>query len=147
MWKILDFFLTNIIGSCAQAKILDVINMIDREMSFPEGEIPRRQSLVTRAYKRKVLTDDSQYVRKNIDLLEQGPRYGVPFPPKFNVPFYIVLCTIYRTFWVCHLNLHSRFNVFAFNIQLWLMQHSSFRGTQPEYKFKTTQNIALLNVF
>ena len=53
--------------------------------------------------------------------------YGVPFPPKFNVPFYTVLCTIYPTFCVCHLKLHSRFNVFAFNIQLWLMQHSSFR--------------------
>ena len=114
---LLDQFLTNdIIGSCALAKILDV--MIDREMSFPEGEIRRRQSLVTRTYKRKVLTVDSQYVRKNLDLLEQGPHYGVPFPPKFDVPFYIVLCTIYRTFCVCHLNLHTRFNAFAFNIQL-----------------------------
>ena len=28
---------------------------------------------------------------------------------------------------VCHLSLHSRFNFFAFNIQLWFMQHSSFR--------------------
>ena len=53
--------------------------------------------------------------------------YGVPFPPKFNVPCYIVLWTIYRTFYVCHLKLHSRFNVFAFSIKLWLMQHSSFR--------------------
>ena len=53
--------------------------------------------------------------------------YGVPFPPKFNVPFYIVLCTIYRAFCVCHLSLNSRFNFFAFNIQLWFMQHSSFR--------------------
>ena len=114
---LLDQFLTNdIIGSCGLAKILDV--MIDSEMSFPEGEIPRRQSLVTHAYKRKVLTVDSQYVRKNLDLLEEGPRYGVPFLPKFNVPFYIVLCTIYPTFCVCHLNLHSRFSVFAFNIQL-----------------------------
>ena len=52
--------------------------------------------------------------------------YGVPFPPKFNVLFYIVLCTIYPTFCVCHLQLHSRFNVCAFNIQLWVMQHSSF---------------------
>ena len=44
-----DQFLTSdIIGSCALAKILDV--MIDSEMSFPEGEIPRWQSLVTRAY-------------------------------------------------------------------------------------------------
>ena len=46
---------------------------------------------------------------------------------KFDVPCYIVLCTIYRTFCVRHLKLHSRLNVFAFNIQLWLMQHSSFR--------------------
>ena len=53
--------------------------------------------------------------------------YGVPFPPKFNVSFYIVLCTIYPTLCVCHLSLHSRFNFFAFNIQLWFMQHSSFR--------------------
>ena len=46
---LLDQFLTSdIIGSCALAKILDV--MIDSEMSFPEGEIPRWQSLVTRAY-------------------------------------------------------------------------------------------------
>ena len=60
---LLDQFLTNdIIGSCALAKILDV--MIDSEMSFPEGEIPRRQSLVTHAYKRKVLTVDSQYGQK-----------------------------------------------------------------------------------
>ena len=58
--------------------------------------------------------------------------YGVPFPPKFNVPFYIVLCTIYATFCVCHFSLHSQFNflhstfnfdlcniqVFAFDIQL-----------------------------
>ena len=53
--------------------------------------------------------------------------YGVPFPPKFNVPFYIVLCTIYPTLCVCHLSLHSRVNFFAFNIQLRFMQHSSFR--------------------
>ena len=53
--------------------------------------------------------------------------YGVPFPPKFNVPFYIVLCIMYPTFCVCHLSLHSRFNFFASNIQLWFMQHSSFR--------------------
>ena len=53
--------------------------------------------------------------------------YGVPFPPEFNVPFYIVLCTIYRAFCVCHLSLNSRFNFFAFNIQLRFMQHSSFR--------------------
>ena len=39
-----------------------------------------------------------------------GKQYGVPFPPKFNVPFYIVLCIIYPTFCVCHLSLHSRFN-------------------------------------
>ena len=46
---LLDQFLTNdIIGSCALATILDV--MIDSEMFFPEGEIPRRQSLVTRVY-------------------------------------------------------------------------------------------------
>ena len=42
-------------------------------------------------------------------------------PPE-HVPFYttvyIVLCTIYPTFCVCHLSLHSRFNFFAFNIQL-----------------------------
>ena len=67
--------------------------------------------------------------------------YGVPFPPKFNVPFYIVLCTICPTFCVCHLSLHSRFNflhstfnfnlcniqVFAFHIQLFNKQQSSFR--------------------
>ena len=35
--------------------------------------------------------------------------------------------SILATFCVCHLNLHSRFNFFAFNIQLWFMQHSSFR--------------------
>ena len=46
---ILDQFLTNdIIGPCALAKILDV--MRDSEMSFPEGEIPWRQSLVARAH-------------------------------------------------------------------------------------------------
>ena len=44
--------------------------------------------------------------------------YGAPFPPKFNVPFYIVLYTICPTFCVCHLSLHSRFNFSAFNIQL-----------------------------
>ena len=59
--------------------------------------------------------------------------YGVPFPPKFNVIFYIVLCTIYPTFCVCHLQLHSRFNFFAFNIQLWLMQHSSFRSQHSTF--------------
>ena len=67
--------------------------------------------------------------------------YGVPFPPKFNVPFYIVLCTICPTFCVCHLSLNSRFNflhstfnfnlcniqVFAFVIQLFHKQQSSFR--------------------
>ena len=67
--------------------------------------------------------------------------YGVPFPPKFNVPFYIVLCTICPTFCVCHLSLHSWFNflhstftfdlcniqVFAFVIQLFHKQQSSFR--------------------
>ena len=53
--------------------------------------------------------------------------YGVPFPPKFNVTFYIVRCIIYPTFCVFHLSLHSRFNFFASNIQLWFMQHSSFR--------------------
>ena len=75
----------------------------------------------------------------NIDKMEDGTRevtrqhlkrsisYGVPFPPKFNVQFYIVLCTIYPTFCVCHLSLQSQFNFFAFNIQLWFMQHSSFR--------------------
>ena len=66
--------------------------------------------------------------------------YGVPFPPKFNVPFYIVLCTICPTFCVCHLSLHSWFNflhstftfdlcniqVFAFVIQLFHKQQSSF---------------------
>ena len=52
--------------------------------------------------------------------------YVVSFPPKFNVPFYIVLNTIYPTFRVCHLSLHSRFNFFSFNIQLSFMQHSSF---------------------
>ena len=45
----------------------------------------------------------------------------------FNVSVYIVLCTIYPTFCVCHLSLHSRFNFFASNIQLWFTQHSSFR--------------------
>ena len=46
---LLDQFLTNdIFGSCALAKILDV--MIDGEVCFPEGEIPRRQSQVTCAY-------------------------------------------------------------------------------------------------
>ena len=54
-------------------------------------------------------------------------RRPIPFPPKFNVPFYIVLCTISFTFCVCHLSFHSRSNVFAFNIQLWFKQHSSFR--------------------
>ena len=49
------------------------------------------------------------------------------FRQKFNVPFYLLLCTIYPTFCVCHLSLHSRFNFFAFKIQLWFMQHSSFR--------------------
>ena len=44
----------------------------------------------------------------------------------FNVSVYIVLCTIYPTFCVCHLSLHSRFNFFASNIQLWFTQHSSF---------------------
>ena len=69
--------------------------------------------------------------------------YSVPFPPKFNVPFYIVLCTIYPTFCVCHLSLHSRFNflqstlifnfdlcniqIFAFDIQLFHKKQSSFR--------------------
>ena len=69
--------------------------------------------------------------------------YSVPFPPKFNVPFYIVLCTIYPTFCVCHLILHSRFNflqstlifnfdlcniqIFAFDIQLFHKKQSSFR--------------------
>ena len=48
---LLDQFLTNdIIGSCAVATILDV--MIDSEMFFPKGEIPRRQSLETRAYRK-----------------------------------------------------------------------------------------------
>ena len=48
---LLDQILTNdIIGSCALAKILDVI--LDSEMSFREGEIPRRQSLVTCAYRK-----------------------------------------------------------------------------------------------
>jgi len=54
-----------------------------------------------------------QSARRSVAVL-----YGVPFPPKFNVPFYIVLYTIYPTFCVCHLSLHSRFNFFAFNIQL-----------------------------
>ena len=67
--------------------------------------------------------------------------YGVPFPPKFNVPLYmIVLCAICPTFCVCHLSLHSPFNfllstfdfdlcsiqVFAFVIQLFYKQQSSF---------------------
>ena len=46
---LLNQFLTNdITGPCALAKILEV--MIDSEISFPEGEISRKQSLVTRAY-------------------------------------------------------------------------------------------------
>ena len=36
------------------------------------------------------------------------PTFSISFPPKFNVPFYIVLCIIYPTFCVCHLSLHSR---------------------------------------
>ena len=35
--------------------------------------------------------------------------------------------SVYPTFCVCHLSLHLRFNFFAFNIQLWFMQHSSLR--------------------
>ena len=51
---LLDQFLTNDFnGSCALAKILDV--MIDCEMSFPEGEIPRRHSRNSRVYKGKYL--------------------------------------------------------------------------------------------
>ena len=66
--------------------------------------------------------------------------YGVPFPPKFNVPFYIVLCIIYPTFCVFHLSLHSRFKflhptfnfdlcniqVFAFDIQLFISSRQVF---------------------
>jgi len=71
---------------------------------------------------------------------EGGVHYGVPFPPKFNVPFYIVLYTIYPTFCVCHLSLHSRFNflhstsnfdscniqVFAFDSQLFISNSQVF---------------------
>ena len=68
------------------------------------------------------------------------PVYGVPFPPKFNVPFYIVLCILYPTFCVCHLSctrdstfLHPTFNfdlcniqVFAFDIQLFISSSQVF---------------------
>ena len=65
--------------------------------------------------------------------------YSVPFPPKFNVPFYIVLCTIYPTLCGCHLSLHSRFNFFAFNIQLSFMSHSSFRFRHSIFSLSNSQ--------
>ena len=49
--------------------------------------------------------------------------YGVPFPPKFNVPFYLLLFTIYHfvfVIWVCARDstfLHSKFNFDLCNIQ------------------------------
>ena len=45
--------------------------------------------------------------------------YGAPFPPKFNVPFYIVLYTICPTFCAC-----LSFE-FALAIQLFCIQHST----------------------
>jgi len=42
----------------------------------PRGEIPRRHPSNSRVYLRTLLTVQiySQYTRKNLDLLEQGPR-------------------------------------------------------------------------
>ena len=64
-------------------------------------------------------------VNKNLD---EAVYYGVPFPPKFNVPFYIVLCTIYRAFCVCHLSLNSRFHSLhsTFNFDLCNIQVCTF---------------------
>ena len=80
--------------------------------------------------------------------------YGVPFPPKFNVPFHIVICKIYPTFCVCHFSLHSRFNFFASNIQLSFMQHSSFRfrhstfhKQQSSFRFRPSSSVECTFIF
>ena len=91
--------------------------------------------------------------------------YGVPFPPEFNVPFYIVLCTIYRAFCVCHLSLNSRFHflhstfnfdlcniqVFAFDIQLFIsnsqVSNSIFKFSgmyNPLHSFFRIQHLAFV---
>ena len=72
----------------------------------------------------------------------------------FNVSVYIVLCTIYPTFCVCHLSLHSRFNFFASNIQLWFTQHSSFRfrhstfhKQQSSFRIRPTSSVECSFIF
>ena len=47
-----------------------------RRRDFAQKAKSRGGTLVTRAYTRKILTIEiySQYARKNLDVLEQGPR-------------------------------------------------------------------------
>ena len=72
----------------------------------------------------------------------------------FNVSVYIVLCTIYPTFCVCHLSLHSRFNFFASDIQLWFTQHSSFRfrhstshKQQSSFRIRSSSSVECTFIF
>ena len=113
---------------------LDVLGVLNLIRSHPESVQPyllhNTDTLLTPA----LLFNQFH----NIDKMEDGTRevtrqhlkrsisYGVPFPPKFNVQFYIVLCTIYPTFCVCHLSLQSQFNFFAFNFDLCNIQVLAF---------------------
>ena len=93
-------------------------------LRLPEDKLNRLIDLVnTSSHKASASKRQLQSLAGSLNFVCQVVRggrtfYGVPFPPKFNVPFYIVLCTIYPTLCVWHLSLYSRFNFFAFNIQL-----------------------------
>ena len=79
---------------------------------------------------------------------------GFPFLTKFNVPFYIVLCTIYLTFSVCHWSLHSRFNFFPFNIQLRFMHFpvfafdfQLFHNQQSSFRIRPSSSVECTFIF
>ena len=53
--------------------------------------------------------------------------YGVPFPPKFNVSFYIPLFAFYPTFVAWYLFLHFRYSTFVLQHTGFCLVHSIFR--------------------
>ena len=104
---------------------LDVLGVLNLIRSHPESMQPY---LIHNTY--TLLTPALLFNQfHNIDKVEDGTRevtrqhlkrsicYGVPFPPKFNVQFHIVLCTIYPTFCLSF--------EFAVAIQLFCIQHST----------------------